>query len=296
MVKKNFAAEAERDANTNTRAPKFSVHETRTRGTSRLGGAVVIDLQRLEPDAGQVRSAMDLASNEMRELAESIKIHGVLQPLTVFYKRDSDVYRIISGERRYHAAITAGIREVPCLVRECPPSEAERTQLQLIENLHRKDMNPLDEATAYQALSKDHGLTLAQIAAQVGKSKSYISKSVRLCSLAEDIKADLTAPQNERPKLAFEHLQEIARQKTTNAQRELYERVRDNALSVKEMRHEAKRNKQGAGQRGKRAMHRFSDPNGHFSVVVRFKKAEVEQSDVRNALEAALTALEHRQI
>jgi ParB family chromosome partitioning protein len=154
----------------------------------------------------------------------------------VYYSRDEDVYQIVSGERRYHAAVLAGVQQIPCLVRDRIPNSSEVTQLQLIENLHRKDMSVLDESAAYKRLNEVHRLKLDDIARQVGKSKSHVSKVMRICDLADDLKHEVATSQLSKTTLSFEHLLEIARKKSAAEQWSLYKRVIGGRLSVKEMR------------------------------------------------------------
>jgi len=289
MAKKNFAEEAERDASFTPRAFQTAVVDRRIEGTTRLGGAINVTISRISPDPTQVRRAMDVGSDEMKELAESIAVHGILQPLTVFYDRTNELYRIISGERRYHAAKLAGIEAVPCLVRDRAPTGAETTELQLIENLHRKGMSPLDEAAAYKTLQEEHSLKLDDIAKQVGKSKSHISKALRLCDLAEDVKNQVATSQLEGKPLSFEHLLEISRKTSPKEQRELLAKVQDGGLNVRELRKEVHGEKQkGTGGRPRYISHKYSDPEGGFWLVVHFKKTKTTPADVELALKKAL--------
>ncbi|MCC6805803.1 MAG: ParB/RepB/Spo0J family partition protein [Deltaproteobacteria bacterium] len=295
MAKKNFAAEAERDASFTSRAFETSVVDRRIEGTTRLGGAVTVSLTRIERDPNQVRQEMDLGSDEMKELAESISAHGILQPLTVFYDRPAEVYRIISGERRYHAAKLAGLESVPCLVRDRPPTGAEITQLQLIENLHRKGMSPLDEAAAYRALNESHNLKLDEIAKQVGKSKAHVSKALRLSNLPDDIKSAVSTSKQGENALSFEHLYEVAKKTSPDEQRALFEKIRTGGLNVRELRKEVEGEKKPAGGRPRYISHKYSDPEGEFWLVVHFKKTKASPADVELALKKALADAQRAQ-
>ncbi len=129
----------------------------------------------------------DLAAESLRELADSIHEHGVLQPLIVS-ERSSEVgdgprYQLIAGERRWRAAMLAGLATVPVLVKEATPQEA--LELALVENLQRADLNPLEEASAYQQLVEEFGLSQEQVAARVGRSRVSVTNSLRLLRLPD---------------------------------------------------------------------------------------------------------------
>ncbi|MCW5889387.1 MAG: ParB/RepB/Spo0J family partition protein [bacterium] len=122
-------------------------------------------------------------------LAESIRHHGVLQPIVV--RRAAQGYEVIAGERRLRAAQQAGIPHVPIVVREAEPQE--RLELALIENIQREDLTPLEEAEAYRHLIDEYGLTQEDLARRVGKSRPAVANALRLLSLPEPVKAQLEA-------------------------------------------------------------------------------------------------------
>ena len=141
-----------------------------------------VALDRLSPNPHQPRSQFDAAS--LGELADSIRVHGIIQPLVVTPARDqAGHYWIIAGERRWRAARLADLTAVPVLVREASPQAL--TELALVENIQRDDLNALEEALAYQALMNDYGLTQAEVAERVGKSRSAVANAVRLLALPE---------------------------------------------------------------------------------------------------------------
>jgi len=150
-------------------------------------GVLVLGIEEIQPDRGQPRHHFDEA--HILELAESIRSKGILQPLLV--RRDGDGYVIVAGERRWRAGQRAGLREIPCLVRDV--SEDEAFELALIENIQREDLNPVEEAEAYQRLIEDHGLTQDELAQRVGKDRSTVANVLRLLRLPESIKLALTA-------------------------------------------------------------------------------------------------------
>ena len=120
-------------------------------------------------------------------LAESIRRHGLLQPLVV--RRVEEGYELIAGERRLRAARQAGLDEVPVVIREADPPQ--RLELALIENLQREELNPLEEAEAYRQLIEVYGLTQEEIAQQVGKSRPAVANALRLLALPDTVKAQL---------------------------------------------------------------------------------------------------------
>ena len=153
-------------------------------------GALQIDIDLLAPNEHQPRLQMDDA--KLEELTESIRANGVIQPILV--RRTGTTYRIIAGERRWRAAQRAGLMKVPVVVRDVPAgSDQQLLELALIENIQRENLNPVDEALAYQRLADEFTLTQDQIAAAVGKDRSSIANYVRLLRLPEEVRADLAA-------------------------------------------------------------------------------------------------------
>lgn len=133
-------------------------------------------------DSGQPRKSFREAG--LKELAESIKSQGLLQPVLV--RRDGRGYRLIAGERRWRAAQLAGVREIPAIVREA--TEAQAFELALVENLQREDLNPIEEAEGYKRLMADAKLTQEELAKRVGKDRSTVANALRLLGLPDDVK------------------------------------------------------------------------------------------------------------
>ncbi|PIR75121.1 MAG: hypothetical protein CO030_03690 [Candidatus Magasanikbacteria bacterium CG_4_9_14_0_2_um_filter_42_11] len=130
----------------------------------------------------------EFSHTEMEQLVASIKKHGVMQPITVTEKEDGG-YEIIAGERRFRASTIAEMPTIPALVRSA--TEQEKLELGLIENIQRQDLNPIEEAFAYQRLTDEFGLTQQEIADQVGKSRPLIANTIRLLDLPELIQKAL---------------------------------------------------------------------------------------------------------
>ena len=141
-------------------------------------GAQLLPLQKVEPNPLQPRKNFD--PDELQALADSIAMHGVIQPLTV-RRLSSGYYQIIAGERRWRAARLAGLDEVPVVVIEADDKKA--MELALIENLQRADLNPIEEAQGYQQLMTDYGMTQELAAERVGKSRPAVANALRLLSL-----------------------------------------------------------------------------------------------------------------
>lgn len=149
-----------------------------------------VPLDQLSPNPHQPRSQFD--ADSLGELADSIRIHGIIQPLVVTPAHDRPGhYWIIAGERRWRAARQADLPTVPVLVRAASPQAL--TELALVENIQRDDLNALEEALAYQALMNDYGLTQAEVAERVGKSRSAVANAVRLLSLPEAVQQAIVA-------------------------------------------------------------------------------------------------------
>ena len=144
---------------------------------------VVLALEEITPNREQPRKEFD--EEKIAELADSIRQHGVLQPLLV-RPMVTGGYQIVAGERRFRAARMAGLHEVPVVVREL--EDAQVTELALIENLQREDLTPMEEAMGYQSLMEQYGLTQEQVAETVGKSRPAIANALRLLQLPEEIR------------------------------------------------------------------------------------------------------------
>lgn len=142
-----------------------------------------LPLQKIEPNPAQPRKQFD--ELELQALAESIRTHGILQPLAVRAVNDG-FYQIIAGERRWRAARLAGVDELPVVVIEADDKTV--MELALVENLQRQDLNPLEEAEGYRSLMEDFGLTQEQAAERVGKSRPAVANALRLLALPEEIR------------------------------------------------------------------------------------------------------------
>ncbi len=140
-----------------------------------------LNISLIEPNRNQPRKIFD--EEQLKELAESIRAYGILQPILV--KKHGDGYELIAGERRWRAAKLAGLKEVPVIVREY--SEQQKMEIALIENVQREDLNPIEEAKAYQMLIQEFGLKQDEVAERVSKNRATITNSMRLLKLDERV-------------------------------------------------------------------------------------------------------------
>ena len=146
------------------------------------GSAVRLSINEITPNRAQPRKTFD--EDALAELAASIAVHGVLQPLLVRPLTDGS-YQLIAGERRWRASRMAGLTEVPVVIREMSDSEA--MELALVENLQREDLNPIEEARGFQLLMETYALTQEQAASRVGKSRPAVANAMRLLLLPDDV-------------------------------------------------------------------------------------------------------------
>jgi ParB family transcriptional regulator, chromosome partitioning protein len=163
-------------------------------GADSVSGLIEAGVEDIAPNPRQPRH--DLEPQALQDLANSIREHGLLQPLIVTETRAGDAqsaprYQLIAGERRWRAAKLAGLESVPVLVKEATPQET--LELALVENIQRADLNALEEANAYQQLVDEFGLTQEQVAQRVGRSRVSVTNSLRLLHLPDEIRAALNA-------------------------------------------------------------------------------------------------------
>ena len=184
----------------------------------------LLPLHRVEPNPDQPRQDFD--QEELEALAESIRQHGILQPLTV-RETGQGYYQIIAGERRWRAARLAELSEVPAIVVEADNKKA--MELALIENLQRQDLNTVEEALGYQSLMNEFGLTQEEAAARVGKSRPAVANSLRLLTLPEAVLEMLR-----EGSLTAGHAKAILMIKTSSRQLEAARKIANLGLSVRQ--------------------------------------------------------------
>lgn len=183
-----------------------------------------LPIYKVEPNPDQPRQEFD--ENELQALADSIGIHGVIQPLTV-REMPSGYYQIIAGERRWRAARMAGLSDVPVVVIEADDRKA--MELALIENLQRQDLNVVEEALGYQTLIEEYGLTQEEAASRVGKSRPAVTNTLRLLTLPKEVLEKL-----KQGLLTAGHARAILSLKSEKKQLEATQKIIALALSVRQ--------------------------------------------------------------
>lgn len=184
----------------------------------------MLPVYKVEPNPDQPRRDFD--EEELEALAESIAIHGVIQPLTV-REAPNGYYQIIAGERRWRASRMANLSEIPVVVVEADDKKA--MELALIENLQRQDLNPVEEAMGYQALMQEHGLTQEDAAARVGRSRPAVANALRLLNLPVEILEMVRCG-----KLTAGHARAVLTLKTEKKQLEAAQKIAALGLSVRQ--------------------------------------------------------------
>ena len=160
------------------KAPSSAAQKAKETQPERIQRELLVRIDEIEPNRSQPRKDFD--DEQLAELAGSIKTHGIIQPLIV--TKTEGGYSLIAGERRWRAARLAGLTEVPVIVKDYSPSEA--VEIALIENIQRQDLNPVEEALAYQNLIEEFGLRQEDVADRVSKSRTAVANSLRLLKLA----------------------------------------------------------------------------------------------------------------
>jgi ParB family chromosome partitioning protein len=189
-------------------------------------GQTEVDVDQISPSEHQPRHRFEDA--RLDELAQSIKANGVIQPIVV--RKVDGGYRIIAGERRWRAAQRAGLTRVPVVVKEVADgSDAQLLEMALIENIQREDLNPIDQAAAYEKLSTDFRMTQEEIAAAVGKDRSSVANHMRLLKLPQEVRAEVAGG-----RLSMGHARALLAIVDEGAQRQVAREVIARNLSVRE--------------------------------------------------------------
>lgn len=189
------------------------------------GSVIFIPLERIAPNPRQPRASFD--PEEMEELTNSIREHGILQPLIVTYDDTSGQYTLIAGERRLIAARQAGLESVPAIIHEA--NEQQRLELALIENLQRTDLNPLEAAEAYRQLAEEFNLSHEEISQRVGKSRTAITNTLRLLKLPESVRQALL-----EGRISEGHARALLTLPTPQAQIAALQTILEKGLSVRQ--------------------------------------------------------------
>ncbi len=184
----------------------------------------LLPIYKVEPNPDQPRHDFD--EEELQALADSIAVHGIIQPLTV-REMPNGYYQIIAGERRWRAARMANLSDVPAVIIEADDKKA--MELALIENLQRQDLNPLEEALGYQTLMNEYGLTQEEAAGRVGKSRPAVANALRLLGLCPEVQERVR-----KGELSAGHARAILQLKSEKKQQEAAQKIVALGLSVRQ--------------------------------------------------------------
>lgn len=191
---------------------------------TRQQAVVDVPIGHLRPNPEQPRK--QFSEDHLAELTDSVREKGVIQPILA-EEADDGTYLIIAGERRFRAAQRAGLEQVPVLPRRF--SRDEKLEIALIENLQREDLNPIDEAEAYRSLMETAALTQEQLAHRLGLNRSTVANALRLLRLPDELKSEIVSG-----RLSAGHARAILAVDTEEGRRRLAERIREEALSVRQ--------------------------------------------------------------
>jgi ParB family chromosome partitioning protein len=251
--------------------------------TSFSGAAVgrMIPVDKIRPNPDQPRTAL----GELRELTDSIREKGVLEPLLVRFVPRDDSYHIISGERRYHASRAAGLREVPCI--EKIADDAETLELALIENLQRKDLTPFEEADGLQRLAEHFDYTHDDIAKKIAKARSSVTETMSLRVIPEALRKLCI----ERGIISKSLLLQIARQPGEKKMVEAIHRIAQAGLTRDEARRE-RQDEKNSGPRPQPFIFNFRPENEAFKLRIQFRKSNVSRNELIDTLRHLIEMLE----
>lgn len=199
--------------------------ETEEKSNSHVGDKVLyIDIDDIKPNAEQPRKTFD--KEKISELSQSIIEHGIIQPLVV--RKSGKHYEIVAGERRWRAAREAELSVVPCIVRQF--SDEENMLVAIIENMQREDLNPIEEAMGLEQMISAYGMTQEEVSKSVSKSRPYITNTLRLLKLPEEIKALVS-----EGKISTGHARALITVKNKTKQEELCKKIIKDGISVRDV-------------------------------------------------------------
>jgi ParB family transcriptional regulator, chromosome partitioning protein len=241
-----------------------------------------ISIEEIETNPAQPRTSV----GDLRELVRSIEAKGVLEPLLV-RQIPGGRFRIIAGERRFRAAMEAGLAEVPCI--ELDVSESEVLEIALIENLHRKDLHPFEEAEGYSGLAQRHGYTQQQVADAIGKSRVSVTEAMSLLDIPEDLRDECR-----RADISKSALLEVARLKDPEKMREAIARAA--AGSTRDDLRAQKKEDEPDSRRPRRFEFVYKPKGGPFKLALSFAKSRVDKSELVQVLKDVIKQLESGEI
>ena len=241
----------------------------------------MIPVEKVRPNPDQPRKAL----GDLRELTDSIRQKGVLEPLLVRYVPREDAYYIISGERRYHASRAAGLREVPCI--EKIADDAETLELALIENLQRKDLTPFEEADGLHRLAEQFEYTHEDISKKIGRARSSVTETLSIRSIPDPVRKLCV----DKGILTKSLLLQVARQPNDKKMREMVQRIVQGGLTRDEARR-VRKEESAAEPRPQPFLFDFRPADEAFRLRIQFRKSHVSREELMAALRAVLTELE----
>jgi len=254
-------------------------HQGPMDGRRRLHGAFAIDIERIEPDPNQPRKHIDPIHIE--ELTQSIRRHGVFQPISVRYVEHTGRYRIVAGECRYTAARQAGLTELPCWVKT--PNENDVLIEQIVENWMRNDLNPFDLADSLAILRDANGYSQKRLAQETGKSAGEISKLLSILNM--DSSVQNLARNDQTGRLSKRHLYALSRVPVPMQSRVVHRIQRDNltAIDVERIAERLARAAESKDTRGPRYCRR-SFRTTKAKVTLSFRSKTISDEDVLHAI------------
>jgi ParB family chromosome partitioning protein len=251
--------------------------------TSYSGAAIgrMIPVEQIRPNPDQPRKSI----GDLRELTDSIREKGVLEPLLVRFVPREDCYYIISGERRYHASRAAGLNEVPCI--EKMADDAETLEIGLIENIQRKDLTPFEEADGLNRLATQFEYTHEDVARKIGRARSSVTETLSLRNIPEALRRKCV----EHGIMSKSVLLQVARQPNEKKMVEMLNRILQGGLTRDEARRE-RREEQAGPQRPQPFIFQFEPEGEAFRFRIQFKKSHVSRDELVATLRGILEQLE----
>ena len=251
--------------------------------TNYSGAAIgrMIPVDQIRPNPDQPRKAL----GDLRELTESVREKGVLEPLLVRMVAGKDFFHIISGERRYHAARAAGLREVPCIEKKV--DDAETLEIALVENIQRKDLTPFEEADGLHRLQEVFEYTHEDMAKKIGRSRSSVTETMSLRNIPDSLRKKCVELGINSKSI----LLQIARQPTEKKMLEMFQRILAGGLTRDEARKE-RQLEAGGPQRPQPFVFHYEPENDAFKFRLQFKKSHVTREELVRTLREILAQLE----
>jgi ParB family chromosome partitioning protein len=244
----------------------------------------MVPVDKIRPNPDQPRKFL----GDLRDLTESIREKGVLEPLLVRFVPHEDCYYIISGERRYHSSRAAGLREVPCI--EKIADDAETLELALIENLQRKDLTPFEEADGLQRLAEQFEYTHEDIAKKIAKARSSVTETMSLRVIPEELRKQCV----DHGIISKSLLLQIARQPNERKMAEAIQRIAQAGLTRDEARRE-RQEESNAGPRPQPFIFNFRPENEAFKLRIQFRKSNISRGELIDSLRNLIVMLEEEE-